>query len=732
MNGKISHGLLTLRHLKYLDLSGNHLGGVGIPIPSFLGSFRRLIYLNLSCMDFDGMVPPQLGNLSKLQYLDLDNTYYDYSGYDNVLQSEDLSWLPRLPFLRFLDMSGVNLSTIGHWVQVVISMLSNLRALHLRRCKLVFTYTPLVHRNLTSLKMVDLTSNMIANLNPAYWFWDADTIRHLDLSYNWVVGPLPDAVGNMTSLQVLHLGGNQLSDMKAKTLKNLCNMREFIDGGIPNWINQWTNLSIIQLSANRLVGSVPLEIGMLSKLSHLHLDYNQFNGSILEEHLAGLVNLKELDFPFKLKLAYFPGCKMGHQFPLWIQGQRDVSFLDISDAGIVDYLPEWFWSVFSNVEYLNISCNQISGRLPRSLDLCRTLPQLPKHLVELDISKNSLSGPLPRKIIAQNLTDLLLSDNCISGAIPSYICQLPFLSLPLCSKQSFISALILYDNLLSGKFPSVLQSCPDLILLDLADNKYIGELPTWIAITKTVLSPVAEYWGRLPNSPINMFSGSIPVKLMELGYLEFLDLAYNRISGSIPHSLANLKAMTQDQVGKIPDEITYLVGLMGLNISHNQLSGEIPVKLGQLQSMESLDLSWNELSDEIPSSLSGMTMLSKLNLSYNNLSGRIPSGNQLQTLTDPASSYIGNNYLCGPPVSRNCSAPEVAGGHHDGHQSDSDVRYFYVGMAVGFVLGLWVVFVTFLFARTWRAAYFQMFDNLLCGLEISVAASFRRCLGKLY
>ncbi|RCV26082.1 hypothetical protein SETIT_5G217000v2 [Setaria italica] len=664
----------------FLYQSGNHLGGVGIPIPSFLGSFRRLIYLNLSCMDFDGMVPPQLGNLSKLQYLDLDNTYYDYSGYDNVLQSEDLSWLPRLPFLR---------------------------ALHLRRCKLVFTYTPLVHRNLTSLKMVDLTSNMIANLNPAYWFWDADTIRHLDLSYNWVVGPLPDAVGNMTSLEVLHLGGNQLSDMKAKTLKNLCNMREFIDGGIPNWINQWTNLSIIQLSANRLVGSVPLEIGMLSKLSHLHLDYNQFNGSILEEHLAGLVNLKELDFPFKLKLAYFPGCKMGHQFPLWIQGQRDVSFLDISDAGIVDYLPEWYWSVFSNVEYLNISCNQISGRLPRSLDLCRTLPQLHKHLVELDISKNSLSGPLPRKIIAQNLTDLLLSDNCISGAIPSYICQLPFLSLPLCSKQSFISALILYDNLLSGKFPSVLQSCPDLILLDLADNKYIGD-------------------------PINMFSGSIPVKLMELGYLQFLDLAYNRISGSIPHSLANLKAMTQDQVGKIPDEITYLVGLMGLNISHNQLSGEIPVKLGQLQSMESLDLSWNELSGEIPSSLSGMTMLSKLNLSYNNLSGRIPSGNQLQTLTDPASSYIGNNYLCGPPVSRNCSAPEVAGRHHDGHQSDSDVRYFYVGMAVGFVLGLWVVFVAFLFARTWRAAYFQMFDNLLCGLEISVAASFRRCLGKLY
>ncbi|PNT72339.1 hypothetical protein BRADI_2g42880v3 [Brachypodium distachyon] len=692
--------------------------------------------------------------------------------------------------------------------------------------------------------MLDLTDCGVDTLNPTYWFWDVGTIRHLDLTNNEFAGPFPDAMGNMTSLEVLKLGGNYLTGVQSELLKNPCNLRvltlwsnrinqdisEFLEGlphcawskielldlsltnisgGIPKWINQWTDLSALQLSSNRLVGSIPIEISMLSKLRKLYLDSNQLNGSISEEHLAPLVNLKELDLsynslqiminsnwipPFKLKLAYLPRSKVGPQFPLWLKGQNSITNLDISDASIVDHLPDWFWTVFSNVQYLNISCNQISGRLPRTLEfmssarifdlssnnLTGILPQLPRYLEELDISRNSLSGPLPREFGAPSLMDLLLSENSINGTIPLYICQLQLLSVldlaknclvgqfPLCPEVSegrSISAIILYENNLSGKFPSFLQSFPELILLDLAHNKFDGVLPTWIARKLRKLSYL-----RLRH---NMFSGSIPVQLTQLGYLQYLDLASNRISGSIPHTLGNLKAMVQNQrqslgnplawrmkgqqtlscmihrkyagslvvvmkgqyldytsniiymvgldlscnnlVGDIPVEITSLVKLNNLNISYNWLSGKIPKKIGLLDH-------WSLLiyhASEIPSSFSDMTKLSKLNLSYNNLSGRVPTGNQLQTLIDPVSSYIGNDYLCGPPLCRNCSVPRVTEGDVDEHQPE--VQYFYLGLAAGFVVGLWVVFVVFLFGKTCKIVYFQVFDKLLHALQASVA-----------
>ncbi|KAE8783684.1 LRR receptor-like serine/threonine-protein kinase GSO1 [Hordeum vulgare] len=101
LSGEISSSLIVLEHLQHLDLSYNLLTVPQGRLPDFIGSLHHLRYLNLSAMGFSGMVPHQLGNLSRLLYLDLST--------NTNLYSEDLSWLPRLPLLKHLDLSSVNL-----------------------------------------------------------------------------------------------------------------------------------------------------------------------------------------------------------------------------------------------------------------------------------------------------------------------------------------------------------------------------------------------------------------------------------------------------------------------------------------------------------------------------------------------------------------------------------------------------------------------------------------------
>ncbi|KAL6976972.1 hypothetical protein U1Q18_025758 [Sarracenia purpurea var. burkii] len=66
---EINPFVLCLKHLGYIDLSGN--GFERIQIPKFLGSLESLTHLNLSEAEFIGVVPHQLGNLLNLPYINL-------------------------------------------------------------------------------------------------------------------------------------------------------------------------------------------------------------------------------------------------------------------------------------------------------------------------------------------------------------------------------------------------------------------------------------------------------------------------------------------------------------------------------------------------------------------------------------------------------------------------------------------------------------------------------------
>ncbi|RCV15547.1 hypothetical protein SETIT_3G064800v2 [Setaria italica] len=823
LRGQISSSLLALRHLNHLDLSGNVLAG-NTPIPEFICSLKSLTYLDLSNMNFSGRVPPHLGNLTKLVYLDIRNDFVTHAYEYAQTYSSDVSWLASLRSLEYLDMSGVDLSAAVDWVHSM-NTLPNLRVLALQNCLLNSSVPSLPHYNLTVLEELDLSLNSFNSPAAPNWYWDVTSLKSLDLYLCEFTGPFPDELGNLTMLEVLNMRGNNMEGMIPSTLKRLCSL-QMIDlstnkGRLPkcSWnslqeldlskanitgttiksLLNLTTLNALDISRNHLSGSVPVEIGTLRNLTELCIGHNSFSGVISEDHFSGLTNLNEIDLsqndlqvmvdsdwepPFNLQFARFSSCYLGPQIPNWFRWQSNILILDISDSGLTGRIPDWFWTTFSNSVRLDLSYNQISGELPLNLEfllslelrlqsnhLTGSVPQLPRSLRLLDISKNSLNGHLPSKFGAPYLRVALLFSNSITGTIPESICRWPQLKvldvsnnlltmgLPDCTSNELkqwnlpssdnsrvnstnsysleIHTLLLKNNSLSGGFPSFLKQCHNLMLRS------------------------------------NNFSGHIPIETMRLFSLRILDLANNTFSGVIPQSIVNLKALTTTDVasdpienpflgdyrsgyvsydeglyndslslvikgqvldyrenvvyfmsidlscnrltGKIPEEIGSLLGLINLNLSSNLLSGNISYKLGNLQSLESLDLSNNQLSGEIPWSLSNLTSLSYLNLSYNNLSGRIPSGHQLDSLEtdDPASMYIGNPGLCGHPLPVACPGDQPA---QDGpvmwYEDGNSEMDFHLGLIVGFLVGLWIIFCGLLFNKTWRYAYFSLFDKL--------------------
>ncbi|KAI4998844.1 hypothetical protein ZWY2020_054186 [Hordeum vulgare] len=233
------------------------------------------------------------------------------------------------------------------------------------------------------------------------------------------------------------------------------------------------------------------------------------------------------------------------------------------------------------------------------------------------------------------------------------------------------------------------------------------------------------------SKSLSLSRGEMSSSLTALQQLRYLDLSGNAFNGtSIPVFMGSLENLSL--TGDIPEEINLLIGLTNLNLSSNQLIGKIPGQIGDLKQLESLNLSYNELSGEIPSGLSALISLSHLNLSYNNLSGAIPSGQQLQVLDNLNYTYIGNPGLCGYPLSNNCSASTTDAEQSVDHEDADHISYLYLGMGIGFLVGLWVVFLTMLLRRTWTIAYFQVIDKLYDETYVRVAISWARLMKKTH
>ncbi|XP_057447783.1 receptor-like protein EIX1 [Lotus japonicus] len=836
LQGKLDSSICELQHLTSLDLSHNYLAG---KIPKCIGSLGQLIELQLEGNQFVGGIPPSLGNLTNLQTLKLQGNYY--------LVANDLEWVSHLPNLRYLDLSNVNLSQAVGWLSS-ISKTPSLSQLRLIDCNLPqVNIEPTLHLNSsTSLKELYLPDNNLTSLTVSAVVLNVGKfLTVLYLTSNKLEGSLPESFQTLCQLKKLHLSSNKLSGKLSDSMQQLrCSQNNielldlsnnpFSSGPLPNFsgyssisvlllqntnivgslslVTKLWSLSALDLSGNQLNGSLPHGIGQLSGLNYLILYSNKLSGVINETHLSSMSGLRELvvhqnslsfNFslnwvpPFQLDVFYASSCILGPKFPTWLKHQSELVYLDISNTSISDSIPDWFWDLFYSGDSVNVSHNQLSGLLPRSLT--RT-----KVWQTLDFSFNNLSGPLPP---FPRLQGLFLSNNRFSGSLSSFCASPP----------QELSYLDLSSNLLAGPFLDCLGNFTNLVFLNLAKNKLTGRIPESLGTLQHIVSIHLNnnnFSGEIPSLALctsltvldlgnnnlqgrlltwvghhlprlivlslrkNKFHGKIPETLCNLSFLQVLDLSLNNITGEIPQCLNHMISLSNIQfqripisygpyaissgfieigsfdekailswkgqnweygknlglmtiidlscnhlTGEIPQSITKLVALAGLNLSRNDLRGFIPNSIGQMERLESLDLSGNHLYGRMPASFSNLSFLSYMNLSFNKLSGEIPIGTQLQSFN--ASSYIGNDGLCGPPLSIRCYGDVMS----PTGSSDEDKLItfgFYITLVLGFFVGFWGVCGTLVIKASWRHAYFQFFNDMNDWMYVTIMVFARR------
>ncbi|OAY64213.1 LRR receptor-like serine/threonine-protein kinase ERECTA, partial [Ananas comosus] len=343
-----------------------------------------------------------------------------------------------------------------------------------------------------------------------------------------------------------------------------------------------TSLTNIDLSGNSLNGTIPIGVWRLPNLTALYLESNFLEGVVTEIELSYLKRIKWLSLsynslhvqvmshdwtpPFQLKGLKLPSCNLGPKFPPWLQGQTQLGEINLSKTKIVDTLPDWLWNMSSSLQVIDLSYNQIKGKVPFSLD--RVM------LRYLNLSSNQFEGPLPA--LLQTPTVLDLSNNFFTGPIPN-------------STLSSLEYLLLSNNSFDGNIPVSLCESTSLIVLDISNNKLLGEIPPCLGMLQDQLFVLDtmnnNLSGQIPASlgkqtdlsilnlrnnsflRSNAFLGSIPSEIVRLGYLRILDLSHNNLSGTIPRSIGKFSS-TASEKGIPEDYIRYLEdesdeGLMG-------------------------------------------------------------------------------------------------------------------------------------------------------------------------
>ncbi|XP_026420550.1 probable leucine-rich repeat receptor-like protein kinase At1g35710 [Papaver somniferum] len=690
-----------LSDLKVLDLSYCNISGPVFPIQEYT-NFSRLSSLNMSFNpELNSSFPEHLAKMTSLSSLYLTRCNLHGS-------------VPYMPQLEELDV-GNNTALHVDLAQMFERKWPKLKSLRISTTKVTGQFFDLISNvpmleflkasgcsiqgsipksicKLSSLREIFLQRNNFTGTMPSC-ITMLRYLDRLDISKNFIRGDVSlSSLFTKLNLSYLKMGPNKLTvsihqdlhlypKLKLKVLGLAsCNLK----GLFPDFICNLTDLENLQLSGNNLTGTIPSCMNKLKNLMSLDFSSNNFHGPLpLPCKNAKLYNLANNKLNGEISMEV--GERLSTVSLVWLSGNELKGSIPFS---VCSKEPGE-----SNIQYLDLSNNNLSGIIPTSVGYCHSL-------IYLNLGINNLTGNVPKELEqAKKLQILQLNDNNFDGDPLNFIGELH-----------------------------------ELVVLDLGNNNFGGSI-----------SSLAGSLGNLQILSLrtNNFNESIPKEILDLQQLHVLDLSRNNLTGIIPNGIGNLQLqMTTKGIitqyenlytynsgidlssnkleGEIPEEIGRLKGLSMLNLSHNHLSGNIPLSVGSMNGLESLDLSFNKLSGPIPVSLASMDFLGYLNLSYNNLSGTIPRGPHFDTLSGDGSAYVNNSFLCGYLTKSICGDDSDNGStnypsevNRDEEDESKDKWYLFGVVVLGFIVGFWGLFFGLVLKKEkWWCPYWKFVDSI--------------------
>ncbi|XP_024172541.1 receptor-like protein EIX2 isoform X2 [Rosa chinensis] len=159
---------------------------------------------------------------------------------------------------------------------------------------------------------------------------------------------------------------------------------------------------------------------------------------------------------------------------------------------------------------------------------------------------------------------------------------------------------------------------------------YSAEVPLSGEISPSLLE--LRYINYLDLSYIDFGEILIPKFIGSLSQLKKLKLTYANFSGPVPPQLGNLSNLhtldlsSNDFEGMmIPKFIGSMSQLKELKLAYANFNGPIPPQLGNLSNLHTLDLSFNDFEGMmIPKFIGSLSQLKELKLAYANFNGPIP------------------------------------------------------------------------------------------------------------